>query len=249
MAMQKLPTNILELERKVELRQQLLSKEELISLSANLSQPRNLADTLIPVSTKPLNYILSKASAESFPNLCSAALLEPSEFNLVPKLKSQYLYPVIGNWPIIDEYEVWEARALELDAVILPSSLLEYTKLQWMIEVCREAGIDGLFSIKNAAELGHALKTDAKYLIIDGAEVDARWASLQLKRFGRGRQVILSLDEPTRLLIGNMRSIGYNCFHLNTTRALSPDLVDELSVVTRRRSPLERSAPLQRFWR
>jgi hypothetical protein len=248
-SMQKLPINILELEKQVELREELVSKDELISLVGSLTSPRNLAETLLPMSTKPINYILSKNSAETSLLAGAAILLEPSEFKFVPNLKSKWRQPFIGVWPIIDEYEIWEARALELDAVILDSGLLEYSKLQWLIEVSRETGMESIVSVGQAHELALALQTDAKYLIIDVLKVDAAWAAKQLKRFGRGRQIILSLTDPTRLAIGNLCSLGYNCFHLSTTQPLSTDLVNELKVVTQRRSPLERSAPLQRFWR
>lgn len=249
MSMQKLPINILELEKQVELREELVSKDELITLVASLTSPRNLSETLLPMSTKPINYILSKNSAETSLLNGAAILLEPSEFEFVPNLKNKWGQPMIGVWPIVDEYEIWEARALELDSVILDSGLLEYSKLQWLIEVSREARMESIVSVKKDYTLGLALQTDAKYLIIDSSNVDAAWAAKQLKRFGRGRQIILSLSDPTRLAIGNMCSLGYNCFHLSTTQPLSIDLVTELKVVTQRRSPLERSAPLQRFWR
>ena len=58
----------------------------------------------------------------------------------------------------IDPYQIWEARALGADAILLIVSCLEFAQLQELYGVAEEAGLDALIEVHDRSELEEALQ-------------------------------------------------------------------------------------------
>ena len=58
----------------------------------------------------------------------------------------------------IDPYQIWEARALGADAILLIVSCLEFAQLQELYGVAKEAGLDALIEVHDRSELEEALQ-------------------------------------------------------------------------------------------
>jgi indole-3-glycerol phosphate synthase len=74
--------------------------------------------------------------------------------------RSASTLPVIRKDFIIDEYQIYEARAMGADCILLIVSALSEEQLNQLHEVARSLGMDVLIEVHDEAELDIALKLD-----------------------------------------------------------------------------------------
>ena len=71
----------------------------------------------------------------------------------------------------IDPYQIWEARALGADCILLIVAALEETQLRELNACAIEAGLDVLVEVHNADELKQALQLDNKLIGINNRDL------------------------------------------------------------------------------
>ncbi len=79
--------------------------------------------------------------------------------------------PVLRKDFTVDPYQVWEARALGADCILLIAAALSEAQLQELNACAREAGLDVLVEVHNAEELYAALKLDNKLVGINNRDL------------------------------------------------------------------------------
>ncbi|XP_014680466.1 PREDICTED: indole-3-glycerol phosphate synthase-like, partial [Priapulus caudatus] len=72
--------------------------------------------------------------------------------------------PVIRKDFIIDPYQVYEARAIEADCILLIVAALNDEDLQALFNLAKELGMDVLMEVHDEAEMERALKTNARLI-------------------------------------------------------------------------------------
>ena len=75
--------------------------------------------------------------------------------------------PVIRKDFIIDPYQVYEARAINADCILLIVAALGDTKLQELLDLAHQLQMDVLMEVHDEAELERALKTGARLIGIN----------------------------------------------------------------------------------
>lgn len=80
--------------------------------------------------------------------------------------------PVIRKDFILDEYQIYEARMYGAASFLLLASLLDYSMIQYFIEVGRELGMEPLVETHTEQELEQVLKTDAKIVGVNNRNLD-----------------------------------------------------------------------------
>ena len=75
--------------------------------------------------------------------------------------------PVIRKDFIIDPYQVYEARAINADCILLIVSALEDAELQALFELAHELGMDVLMEVHDEQEMRRALATGARLIGIN----------------------------------------------------------------------------------
>src|SRR5215471_18411653 len=80
---------------------------------------------------------------------CVSVLTNSTDFGMeiadLSKMKQQIPKPILRKDFIIEEYQVFEARAFGADALLLMVNVLERDNLERLFNLCRELGMDVLF--------------------------------------------------------------------------------------------------------
>ena len=75
--------------------------------------------------------------------------------------------PVIRKDFIIDPYQVYEARTIDADCILLIVSALDDENLQSLFDLAHELGMDVLMEVHDEEEMARALKTGARLIGIN----------------------------------------------------------------------------------
>lgn len=75
--------------------------------------------------------------------------------------------PLLRKDFIIDEYQVYESRALQADAILLIARILDDTQLRAYRELAESLGMSALVEIHDEREMERALRSDAKIIGIN----------------------------------------------------------------------------------
>jgi indole-3-glycerol phosphate synthase len=87
--------------------------------------------------------------------------------------------PVLRKEFIVDEYQVWEARAAGADAVLLIVAALDDAALRDLLHAAKGAGLATLVEVHTAAELDRALRLGAPVIGVNNRDLQTLTTSLE----------------------------------------------------------------------
>ena len=142
--------------------------------------------------------------------------------------------PVIRKDFIIDEYQVYEARAMGADCILLIVSALSESQLNRLHEVALSLGMDVLIEVHDAAELNLALKLDNPMVGINNRNLHSFEVSLNntyqlLAQIPEGRIVITESGIHSREDVAAMRQQDVHAFLVGEAFMRSEEPGDRLS--------------------
>ncbi|RUM93641.1 MAG: indole-3-glycerol-phosphate synthase TrpC, partial [Thiothrix sp.] len=79
--------------------------------------------------------------------------------------------PVIRKDFIIDPYQVYEARVIEADCILLIVAALNDDQLAELTQLAQELGMDVLMEVHDAPELERALETEVRLIGINNRDL------------------------------------------------------------------------------
>ena len=117
----------------------------------------------------------------------------------------------------LDAYQVWEARALGADAILLIVACLELPVLQALHHCAMEAGLDVLIEVHDGRELDEALTLGADMIGINNRNLHTFETSLDttfdlLGQIPAGVQVVTESGFTTPEQVAEMRARGVHSF-------------------------------------
>ena len=125
--------------------------------------------------------------------------------------------PVLRKDFTLDAYQIWEARALGADAILLIVACLELPVLRALYDCAGEAGLDVLIEVHDAAELDEALTLGADMIGINNRNLHTFDTSLDttldlLDQIPSGVQVVTESGFSTPEQVAQMRARGVHSF-------------------------------------
>ncbi|MDF3014191.1 MAG: trpC [Cellvibrio sp.] len=125
--------------------------------------------------------------------------------------------PVIRKDFIVDEYQIYEARAMGADCVLLIVSALSMEKLKELNALAQSIGLDVLVEVHDAAELAIALELPNKLIGINNRNLHTFEVTLEatyqlLDKIGSDRIVVTESGILTPADVQAMRNKNVNAF-------------------------------------
>ena len=125
--------------------------------------------------------------------------------------------PVLRKDFVIDPYQVYEARAIGADCILLIVAALDDAQLHTLAELARQLAMEVLVEVHDAAELERALILDATLIGINNRNLRTFEARLEttlelLPQIPHDRIVITESAIHTRADVALMRTSGVHAF-------------------------------------
>lgn len=99
--------------------------------------------------------------------------------SFIREVKAASKLPVLRKDFIIDDYQVYEARAIGADCVLLIAAALEQEKMKSLNDLALELGLDVLVEVHNGDELERALELQNKLIGINNRNLNTFNTSLE----------------------------------------------------------------------
>ena len=130
--------------------------------------------------------------------------------------------PVIRKDFTLDPYQIWEARALGADAILLIVACLELPHLKDLHDCAQEVGLDVLVEVHDEAELDEALTLGGDLIGINNRDLHTFETSLDttyrlLARIPEGVQVVTESGFSSAEQVSEMRGNGVHSFLIGET--------------------------------
>lgn len=125
--------------------------------------------------------------------------------------------PIIRKDFIVDEYQVYEARAIGADCILLIVACLEFDRLEALNRLAHELGMDVLVEVHNAEELAQALRLPNRLIGINNRNLHNFDTTLEttfslLEQIGGERLVVTESGIHTIDDVLAMRGHNVNAF-------------------------------------
>lgn len=141
--------------------------------------------------------------------------------------------PVIRKDFLIDPYQVYEARTINADCILLIAAALTDTQMQELEGIAHECGMDVLVEVHNEEELERALKLNTQLLGINNRNLHTFEVSLDntfnlLPKIPADKLLVTESGISTPDAVAQMRSHNVNAFLVGEAFMRNPVPGDEL---------------------
>jgi indole-3-glycerol phosphate synthase len=136
--------------------------------------------------------------------------------------------PVLRKDFIIDAYQVYEARVMGADCVLLIVAALDDARLHELLMLTHELGMNALIEVHDREELDRALALDARLIGINNRSLRSFETRLEttlelLDRIPQDRLVVTESGIHTREDVARMRDAGVHAFLVGEAFMKAPD--------------------------
>jgi indole-3-glycerol phosphate synthase len=142
--------------------------------------------------------------------------------------------PVLRKDFVIDEYQVYEARAAGADCILLIAAALEDPQMRALEQCAHALGMAVLVEVHDAAELERALRLETALIGVNNRNLRTFAVSLQttldlLGQVGAGRRVVTESGILAPDDVARMRAAGVDAFLVGEAFMRAPDPGQELA--------------------
>lgn len=133
-------------------------------------------------------------------------LQEAREASTLPLLRKDF---------VVDEFQIYEARAAGADAVLLIVAALDDDKLRCLLEAAGDVGLSALVEVHSGDEMKRALSADVKLLGINNRnlqtfDVNVETSFELINEVPAGVTVVSESGVSSRAVMGKLKDAGVN---------------------------------------
>ena len=155
----------------------------------------------------------------------------------VAQAKAASSVPVLRKDFIIDEYQVYEARAAGADAILLIVRILSDGQLGEHLVLARELGMAALVETHTAKEVGRALRSGADIIGVNNRDLDTLTIDLAtterlVRGIPPGRVIVSESGISSREDIERLAASGIHAILVGETLMKSADITDAARSLT-----------------
>ena len=141
--------------------------------------------------------------------------------------------PILRKDFIIEEYQIYESKAFEADAILLIASILEKAQLKEYLGLTMELGMNALIEVHAFEDLEKAIECNSEIIGINNRnlktfDVDINTTLNLIKEIPRNKTIVSESGIKTRNDIEFLESNGVNAFLIGTTLMESKNIGVEL---------------------
>jgi indole-3-glycerol phosphate synthase len=218
---------------------------ELKGKISDIERPRDLAEIK---KASPSKGIIKK----SFDHLSIARVYEEKSVNAVsvlteedffqgsltflPDIKKVTTRPLLRKDFIFDEYQIYESRAYEADAILLIASILEKSQAAEYLHLAGELGLSVLFEVHDSKELEMVLMRDCDIIGINNRDlttlkIDMNTTFSLKQGIPSGKIIVSESGVRTAEDVRRLEDSGIDAILIGTTFMAAEDIgrkIDEL---------------------
>jgi len=136
--------------------------------------------------------------------------------------------PVLRKDFLLEEYQVWESRAIGADAILLIAAILEPDELQNLHSLAREIGLEVLIEVHSEEDARKALRVDPDILGINNRNLETFGVDLEVTERLRpliphGIACVSESGIRNREDVMRMRALGVDAVLVGEEIVTSPD--------------------------
>lgn len=152
----------------------------------------------------------------------------------IKKIKPHVKLPVLRKDFIIDEYQIFESRVLEADAILLICRILAKKQLQDFIQIAQTLRLSCLVEVHTEKELDQVLKTDAKIIGINNRDLHTFKTDLEVTArlvkmiAGEDKIIVSESGIKTNEDIMYLKSLGVHSVLIGETLIKSSDRAEKI---------------------
>lgn len=174
---------------------------------------------------------------ESFGASAISVLTEEKYFmgsgSYLEKIRENTSLPILRKDFIIDEYQIYEARLLGADAILLIASILDETTLKKFMDIAKGLGLYCLVEVHNKNELSKALLVGAKIIGINNRDLKTFKVDLEitktLSKLIPKDVLIVSESGIDKSNIKSLKEIGIKSFLIGESLIKCPSIKEMLT--------------------
>lgn len=158
------------------------------------------------------------------------------DIRLVREIKKEVNLPVLQKDFIIDEYQIYEAKAAGADAILLIADILSEKQLKHFRDISGELGMDALCEIHTEEDLGRVLEVKADIIGINNRnlhdfKVDLETTPRLIRHIPHGKIVVSESGIKTYKDVMYLKSLGVNAVLIGEAFMIADDIVAKVREV------------------
>lgn len=238
-----------------------LSARELKTMINNIEKPRDFKAAVKRSPEEKIKLIteIKKASPsrgvirKEFDHVSIARIYEEKAVNAVSVLTEENFFqgklpflsdvrkifsrPVLRKDFIFDEYQIYESRAYEADAILLIAAILEKSQASEYLHLAKELGLSVLFEVHDFRELEMALSIETEIIGINNRNlktlvVDINTTFILKKEIPSQKIVVSESGIKTREDVKNLDVSGIDAMLIGTSLMETQDISGKIEELT-----------------
>ena len=180
------------------------------------------------------NYDVSKiaASYQIGGAACISVLTDEKYFkgtaSHLDEAKRATTLPILRKDFILDRYQIFQARAIGADCILLIASILDSSQMTAFSEQARQLGMDVLLEIHNADELAQALQIESSIIGINNRnlknfQTDIEISKRLVRKVPSERLVVSESGIHSTQQVAELRNAGIHTFLVGESLMRAPD--------------------------